>query len=65
MKIVEYKCNICGDIHGSTHATTMVKAIYFTGNTKFEIKKLPAECDTHICVSCLKQLQTQLADLVL
>lgn len=62
MKIIEYKCEVCRDKYTNEQAVknSMVKAIYFTGNTKFEIKPLPQECDTHICVRCLDQLKNQL-----
>lgn len=62
MKIIEYKCDLCKDKY--THQFSVVeggvKAMYFTGNAKFEIKALPCETDNHICVRCLKQLQVQL-----
>ena len=62
MKIIEYKCNICGSTFNSraAHADKLLKAVYFTGNIKFVLKDLPAECDTHICITCLDQLKEQL-----
>lgn len=57
MKIIQFKCNICGSIWNFKDGQNSLKAIYFTGNIKFDIRPVSAECDTHICNSCLEQLQ--------
>lgn len=61
-KIIEYQCNICRSTFNGKRAISdkLLKAVYFIGNVKFEIKDLPAECDTHICITCLNQLKEKL-----
>lgn len=63
MKIVTYKCEICKTEFTREEAVNekRVKAVYFTSNSFFEIRELPADSDTHICFLCLEQLKTQLS----
>lgn len=62
MKIIQFKCNICDDVYSYKEAVSqkLLKAIYFVGNKKFEIRDLNAECDHHVCNNCLDQFKKQL-----
>lgn len=59
MKEIKYRCEICRDYKKRPEAFNEMMACYFKNNTKFELRDINAECDTHVCNSCLEQIATQ------
>lgn len=63
MKEIKYRCDICKEYHKRPEAYHNMMACYFTGNVTFELRGINAECDTHICHSCLQQITEQYSQL--
>lgn len=63
MKEIKYGCDICKEYHKRPEAYDNMMACCFKSNVYFELTNINAECDTHICHSCLFQITEQYSKL--
>jgi len=52
MKKIEYICDLCREPHSKDSAVNNIFSLFFL-ISKYELRKYNADCDKHICRSCV------------